>query len=636
MFKRLFFIMCALLLTQLTWARTIIRSYEDYVHLSNEQKDQLIIKTMELATELEARYEKDLAAYGYNQERYERYVKALNTFSALFIDSAYAAKEQKSWEAIGADFIKLMDKPNSRCLFAGWVSNPVKDKSGKTVCAHPGKKHDKSQEAQAYPDPGSTSACRKDDPKKIQCSPVIFGYKSEADKSLFCVEATSGAHNSSFKCMKEALASDKKQAGDSKEVRLKNLRDRLAKHPEIFKGVQEFAYKTCVCETTKENFDKDYHKYMRPHRTCYGLMEMMAETTMCEAPKLIDDFSIFKALRDYTRKSASEVDEKLADSQYKLFVTSEVQKTAPKEYARLCGEGLTVAAGTGNKTPEKTEKVEPPIQQVKVTGKTYKCEAVCTPRPKASKKTDDIDKDDPTASLPYLCDMTVTEKDGKKAEFETTPKEQPESDKATVIVVENKINGKEVSVNCKLTIEKTPEKKDDGSVPTLKLEGKKADKSFNITAIVTNQGDWIVNWIPTVPASTPKKEEKQPNRPGLSTPNNSEDKNSEDKKPEDKKPEDKKPEDKKPEDVNDKSEGKEESKEEGNEKTYPRKDVSYKVCAELKKGDMPPIQSTNCIEVEPIEKPAKPSVRAMGPNQQQMMPQKQYRQSFDVSGEGVR
>jgi hypothetical protein len=608
-------------------ARSYIRSYEDFVHLSDSEKDQLIVKTMELAIELEARYKKEVAVSGFNQERFEKYTKALNQISALFINSAFAAdaKSKKDWFKMGQDFVKLLEKPNSRCIFAGWVSQPSKDSSGTTVCSHPGFLKG-ATEKDAYPDPAANSDCKKNDRKKIECSPVLFGYKKETDKSLFCVDASDGAHNSSYNCMKAALAEGAEQKGDSKEERLKNLRDRLAKNPEIFKGVQEFVYKTCVCEDTdkKINFSPEYHKYMRPHRTCYGLMEMMGETTMCEDPKIIIDTSIFKSLRDFARNKTVSNDS--ADSFYTEFVNNEVKKTAPAEYNRLCGANLTVEDPNGKRDGSSDGDGSNPddsnMPKVHVTGTVpYECTATCKPgaaqkKPEAAEddeaesegekdKAEKTDKAETPAAAAYTCSFNVSKGKKKDIKLDSEPSAVPKSASDKELPIQTIIGGKPVDIKCDLTIEEADEPKPEEDVD-LVLEVQKETKNYIVTAKPKNQGDWVFKWkIDSTKELKVKRgwevegpqKNKTEARAGLA-------------KPTEEKEEDKKPEPKEKEET-----PKPEEKSDNLVTTQERLSATYKVCGELSKPGQKTI--SKCENIDPVGATPTPST---APNRGPVLP----------------
>jgi hypothetical protein len=609
--QTLFLILLLFITVHEASARSYTLSHEDFVHLSDLEKDQLIIKTMELAVDIESRYEKEVAVYGFNQNRYEDYIKAISKISKLLVDDANA-DAAADWSTMGKDFIQLLKRPESRCLFAGWVAAPVKTAPGKAVCNHPGKKGLATPESKAYPEPKNND-CKKGDTSKIQCSPVLFGYKKESDQSLFCVDATNGAHNSSYNCMQEALAEGSAQKGDSKEDRLKNLRNRLSQNPEIFKGVQEFTYKTCVCDETDKNinFNKDYHNYMRPHRTCYGLMEMMGETIICEDPKLPMDVTIFKSLRDYAKNKIVKGSD--ADAFYTNFLKTEVMKSAPEEYKRLCSDG-------NNKK----------IQTVEVhKKKEFTCKAECVPQE---------DKERPFKCTYHVKDLG--DEDGEEYELDKDPSEVPKSKDDTKIEIANGIKKKERKFQCDITF-KDPKK--DEKNPTLTIEITETTATeIKIKAVPVDKGEWKIVWKTFNPP--PKKDEKEKGKgkdkprklPGQAdTTNTDEEEESKDKKEPEEKPKPKEEE-----------ESSSESDEDSEEISRPRKESKYKVCAELRK-DKDVVKATpDCLDIVPVEgggkadaapnKPA-PRVNPMGNGGQ--MPQQQpmpIRGTSDASALGIR
>jgi hypothetical protein len=627
MIKWSFFLILTLL-SLTAGARSFLRGYEEFVHLSDAEKDQLIIKTMELSIELEARYKKEVAQHGFDQERFERYSKALKKFSNLILSSAYAVPVGKDWSGVAQDFIELLKKPDSRCIFAGWVSRPSKGANGQTVCSHPALLKG-TPEQKAYLEASKGTTCGTNSSKMIQCSPAIFGYQNEGTKALFCVEASNGAHNSSYHCMKQALAVES-QKGDSKDVRLKNLRERLSKNPEIFKGVQEFVYKTCVCEETDKsvNFNKDYHQYMRPHRTCYGLMEMMGETAICEDPKLPIDTSIFKSLKEFTRgkinsDNPTKAEEALADAHYKNFLTTEVMKSAPEEYNRLCSPKvpLTVNEKDDNDGDKDREKETPNKVEVKGNKLKYTCEASCKP----SEST-------------FTCTFKVTEEDPKTkessvVELESMPKELPKADTEKTLAISTKIAGakKELNLSCDLTFEKEKEKPEDKEKekekdPTLKIVAEKGDKSYHFKSIIENQGEWIFKWrfegvskdtkIPKGwedPQGKPKPEEHK--RKGLAK--NDEEEESSEKLKEEKekkeKEEKEKTQEKKPSDKL--------------EMDQLRATTPFTICGELTKEGQKPI--TDCKVVEALDAPTQ------GPTAPVQQQPPMFRPRSDTSAIGI-
>lgn len=378
----------ALILCLSAEARTsYVRSHEDFVHLSDYEKNQIIIQTMELVVELESKYQYQVKKYGYNEDRYQKFQKAVSKISSiLFINSAYAEgpgprrtlpgknspqppqriplankylsqtkTPMNNWSDFGSAFARLMAKPGENCIFAGWPSMPYVDsKDGKTYCAHPdfiqgtdSNRHTMKEMTawtKGYPNPKPGSGCGIDDRTKIQCNPALFGYKkvdsgNMANSTLFCVEAGNGAHNSAYHCMKEALKPSTNEDTDAPESRLSFLRQQLSSNPAAVTALQEFVYKTCVCDQTPANFSQKYKEYIRPHRTCYGMMEMMSKVACGSPTPLNIETGVFESFQQYTKEKIvynTNNDTSLAaiDSHYTNFITH--VKAESVEYNILC------------------------------------------------------------------------------------------------------------------------------------------------------------------------------------------------------------------------------------------------------------------------------------------------------------
>jgi hypothetical protein len=478
-------------------AGRLVMSHSDFIHLSDVEKDKYIIKLMELSIELESRYKHETAQHGFSQERFDRYSKILNQLkSALFIPSAYAdsrggartsptvrgggqvrtntsgplkaaTKDPRTWEGMAKDWNNLLkEKRDSKdtCIFAGWISRTVMIK-GKPTCTHPDfidgdqpNRHIRpngeiSKESFAYPYPKPGSKCGRDDKKMIQCNPLIFGYKKQSDESLFCVEAAEGAHNSSFNCMKAALNTEATDQ-DSREQRLKFLRDKLSK-PEnqaLFNDVWGFTYKTCLCPTIaadskgNKTFSQSYQDYMRPHRTCYGLMEMMADTANSCTPTdkfPMADTTIFKKLQEQIKRTG--LTESQADTQYTNFLTT-IQKDNATEYKAVCGDVPGVVV-----TPKEEVPVVKPEEPVVVTDPPkdpkYVCEASCE-----SKTTAAVGET--PAKTEYTCTFALKDENNAASTvaFESTPTEKPSKPEDTTLSVTNKIANKPVTLACALKV----------------------------------------------------------------------------------------------------------------------------------------------------------------------------------------
>ncbi len=494
-------ILIALLL--MTFAPVIaapVMTHARFKQLSNEEKDQYIVRLMEMMVSLEGRYEKNVGASGVDQERWRRYVEIKELFEKIFLDSAYAnapRSEARDWNGLATDFQNLMSNRRGgrdNCIFAGWVSRTVVS-GGETLCNHPDFVNGSSPnrhrsgmtaEAQAYPAPAPNSGCGANDRTKIQCSPLIFGYKKEADGSLFCVSAANRAHNSSFLCMQAALGSGATpDSQDSKEDRLKALRRRLTENPGAFESVWKFVYQTCICEdpaNRNANFSQAYANYMRPHQTCYGLMEMMAATALdCQEPALPfppEATSAFTGLRNFMRGRTFRNGEE-SGALYSSFLQEHRQENA-QQYASLCRN-------------EPVPPTEPPAE----TQATYQCQATCQ---RAAPATGTAASGTPApAAGPLTCTYAVTRVRGEASEtvdLSPAPTQVPENDQVRSIrITPTQVPG---GVDCTVTVNgpETPPARDEGQRPAITLNPNKRPTDYEIRATITNYtNDWTFRWV---------------------------------------------------------------------------------------------------------------------------------------------
>jgi hypothetical protein len=453
-----------------------VMTHARFKQLSPEQQDQYLVKVMQLMVELEGRYKKYAGRGGAGADRYRRYVELKNLLESIFLSTAYASaprSEARDWNGLAADFQNLMSgtrQGRQNCIFAGWVSRTIVS-GGQTLCHHPDfingsapnrHRNGMPPEAQAYPAPAPNSGCGANNRGKIQCSPLIFGYQREADHSLFCVDASNGAHNSSYLCMQKALGEGADQ--DPKEDRLKALRRRLSENPAAFDAVWKFTYQTCMCEqlaNRNENFSQGYADYMRPHQTCYGLMEMMAATALdCQEPELpfpTEATNAFTALRNFMRGRTISAGEG-AGQAYAQFLQEHRQSNA-QEHAAICGN-----------------ETQPPRVQ-----ESFECSATCQ-RPAQ-------------AGGAITCSYSVKRVRGENrtdVPLATPPTEVPRSTEETSI----RISPAEVpgGVDCRITFNGEPPPP--RGRPTIRLNPTKRAADYDVRVMIMNYtDDWTFRWV---------------------------------------------------------------------------------------------------------------------------------------------
>lgn len=263
--------------------------HERFVHLSEHDKRAVIISTMELMVELESKYRKEVKTSGFNQENYDRFVQVILKLQHFVLNSAVAAPGDKSLPQLAGEFSKLLGSLGSNgCVYGGYVSK-MATTNGVKYCRHPSTMKDsvpaEAAIKQAYLSNGG--ACKG--PNKISCNPVVFGYDSSAGTTPFCVETgylkSGKAHNVSYDCMRKAL-----EETSDKEARLKVLTDAMSvsENKEAFNKVHGFIFQTCACGST--SIDKDYARYIKPHRTCFGMMNTLrvVKNNECEIINNVD------------------------------------------------------------------------------------------------------------------------------------------------------------------------------------------------------------------------------------------------------------------------------------------------------------------------------------------------------------
>lgn len=649
--------------------------------------------------ELESKYAKEVASVNPNLERLERYSKMLNQLKSIFISEAHAAdKLPKSFEETAKNFKDLM-KRGDRCIYAGWVSRMsvagTIQKDGtrvkRSLCLHPAFISTGNVQSSL---PAETSAYQSDSSctgrGKISCSPLIFGYKNESKRSLFCVKAgveSSGysqADNSSLYCMREALKLDQDAGVDPVEKRLKYLRNAFKAKPEIYENVQKLIFQACICEGAKNNFNTKYKEYMRPHRTCYGMVQMMGETQCGEELRVVET-EIFKKIREFvTTKIDNKSSDEEVDRTYSAFI-KDIKNSAPKEYAAMCeGAPLIVVedappkppvvvptpgvipdptpAAPGPEAPAPVDTL-PELAVVAAKEKDYLCKAKCTlppekaedKKPKPEEKAKDkpeapkeekTTEEKPEESKPeeskltgVKCEFEVSEKipgvDGKEdttrsVKLATTPTELPTSLEQKNMSVSNKIDEKDVDLDCIIAYADkpaaAPAAPETEEEPELKLVPERKEATYDIKAEYDKKFDsYTLVWSLEKPKDLRVNEGWKYNKI-------EDDKKKDDK---DKKDEDKEKEKKDFSTVPDDEPEVAPEKPKEEEKPVTPKTIrqtrvisDYKVCAKLVKGEKE--SKLVCTVVAKLP-------QALGPmgNGMQQMP-RQIRMSTDTAAQGIR
>ena len=248
--------------------------HDRFVHLSEQDKRAVIISTMELMVELESKYKKEVKSSGFNQEKYDKFVQVILKLQKFVMSSAVAATGDKSLPELAGDFSKLLaNLKTDGCVYGGYVSK-MATSNGVKYCRHPSTMKDNVPAEAAIKKAYLSNGGSCKGPNKISCNPVVFGYDSIAGTTPFCVDTgylkTGKAHNVSYDCMRKAL-----EETSDKEARLKVLTDAMsvAGNKEAFNKVHGFIFQTCACGKT--SIDQNFAQYIKPHRTCFGMMNTL-------------------------------------------------------------------------------------------------------------------------------------------------------------------------------------------------------------------------------------------------------------------------------------------------------------------------------------------------------------------------
>ncbi|MES2529334.1 MAG: proline-rich domain-containing protein [Bdellovibrionota bacterium] len=276
MLKNCLFLILVLLMKPVFAAS--IMSHEKFVHLSYEEQKKIVITTMELIVEMEEKYKHQVKTSGFDPERFRRYTDFMKKVSNLLLFPEAHAVERNVRYGQYLNQLRTILGQRDRCIYGGWASEMVNN-----LCVHPSNSRFRNI---YFADNGCSGI------GKISCNPAIFGFKNVGQKSLFCVpagRAGSASDNTSRECMNKALYSNESGAS-SREERIQNMIAGITSNPNDANAVFDFLLKACACDARSPEISQHYHTYMRPHRTCFSLLKMMAEVMpQCTVnPSLMD------------------------------------------------------------------------------------------------------------------------------------------------------------------------------------------------------------------------------------------------------------------------------------------------------------------------------------------------------------
>lgn len=331
----------------------VLSGHQEFVHYTEEQKKEFIVKVMEFVVELDERYEKAPV------EEKKKYTLILEELRKILVNDAYAATIDLN--GFANDLTTIFD-PNKddqkRCIYAGWASQTVTTKIGseyREICQHPNfiKGGASSVETSAYK---KSSDCGKKTQNTISCNPAIFGFKNKQAGSQFCVPAgPQFSENSSYACMQLSLGVKTEKGADPSEDRISYLKKQFEGNPTLVNNLYGFIYKTCICDPDNQNvINKSYLSRTRPHRTCLGLINTIAETEHCVdfSGTKSNDMTLFKELRTFTSNlMTSKSSGNRVDTNYRELLSS-IPSRFTDDYAKMCGGAPF--------PPNEGDKINPP------------------------------------------------------------------------------------------------------------------------------------------------------------------------------------------------------------------------------------------------------------------------------------
>jgi hypothetical protein len=342
------------------FAGNLFLTHDQYIQLSADEQRTYVKSIMEFVVELEGQYKKDVSQKNIPNEKLRTTSQLILNLKSFFIEDAHAARTD--WNDFASRFLSTLSgaKDNSLCIFAGWPSSMQNN-----LCRHPSTTSKMSE---------YQNTCGVG---QVSCSPLIFGYKKIASKSLFCAPTDDQAKNSALECMKQALKDPADPDADSKDTRLNFLKDKLAANPAIINQIYKFTYQTCLCDKSPVAMDSSYAERIRPHRTCYGLMNMMANiSTVCTAESFSSiNTTIFSELKSKVQLDYGTETGKF-DQLYESFRSS-VRRSHPNDVKAMCPKDNDLALTTGETRTGGTTPT-PPDDSGDIVVTAIKCTATCT------------------------------------------------------------------------------------------------------------------------------------------------------------------------------------------------------------------------------------------------------------------
>ncbi|GEM_PF-4454357 len=405
-------------------------THEQFVMMNDQNQREVVLMIMKYMSSAEGTSKiQEIVKNGTPEEKakWKRYVEI---FSNFMIDSAHADEFTNYNNAYTSAKGSSLIEGENRCIYAGWISRTTYDSAKKKYfCNHPSNVKDLNSKKKVVNPTGykSLASCPTgpNNKQKIICNPVIYGFES-GEKPL-CADASPVMHNSSLQCMIMSTT------GAGAEERLKKIAKNLANNQALFQEAIELMFFSCACpaDMGRNKVNKGYRSYMRPHRTCYGLLNQIRSVLAVNDCKAIEDEPSFSILVDFLNKiqtSDAELSSNAEAVNKKTGTGKEIAEPFDTEYGKVIDKIYNEDKDTqafcksyDEGTPVKPVTpvvIDPPKDDPAKDNNS--CKIICAKKEvkpevkdeKGGEETEGTDKKDPvvTTAESYICKKMLSSK----------------------------------------------------------------------------------------------------------------------------------------------------------------------------------------------------------------------------------
>lgn len=336
-------------------------TYEDFIHMDQKSKYEIIQMVMEYITLLEGQGPQ--AEIGRSRKFVHINPEEIKKIWNFFIQTAYADDSSQVFTPV-LTVEEMQENSQHLCIYGGWVSfyDPItKSQSGDTgVCVHPSQITNrvkstgakipdnikkKLEEQQAQYNRFAKGNCAGTE--KLACSPSYFGTQDDKGTAI-CADgnAAVGKSNQSSNNLKnvntslQCMLKVNEQTKDGKN----EILDRLIKNIESKEGAKNFKtnlqlmYSACLCGDGKF-INKSYNDRIFLHRTCYGIIlqtegllkNLSSSNISCKELSALD-FSEVANMTDFTTAVYKSIREKFTAEDYAKFSKNDYNDKSDREH----------------------------------------------------------------------------------------------------------------------------------------------------------------------------------------------------------------------------------------------------------------------------------------------------------------